>query len=363
MKTGSHAISNLQLPMPLLTELGILRKWIYKYAAPPELRQAAMVVDSNCKRYQAMLQVAIFGLLLATVGWFSPSALALETNGDSVFLSTSFRDADQKFLRFLSSSDGYHWTNVPGTFLEAKVGASQQFRDPSLLRGPDGTFHLVWTAGWHHDQGFGYASSRDLIHWSAQQFVPVMTNEPTTVNVWAPELFYDDGQFIIVWASTIPGLFPDKLEKHDNNQRLYFTTTSDFANFAPTKLFYDGGFSVIDPFILKDGARYVLVCKDNSRPALNLRVAFSDSPVGPWKDVSAPFTQKFTEGPCALKVGDDWLIYFDAYRQKIYGAVKTRDFKTFTDITSEVSFPVGHKHGTALRVPREILEGLLKAQP
>ena len=79
--------------------------------------------------------------------------------------------------------------------------------------------------------------------------------------------------------------------------------------------------------------------------------------------MSAPFTQKFTEGPCALKVGDDWLIYFDAYRQKIYGAVKTHDFKTFTDITPEVSFPVGHKHGTALRVPREILAGLLKAQP
>ena len=71
---------------------------------------------------------------------------------------------------------------------------------------------------------------------------------------------------------------------------------------------------------------------------MNLRVAFAGSPLGPWKNVSEPFTQKFTEGPCALKVGDDWLIYFDAYREKIYGCVKTRDFKTFTDATKEVSF-------------------------
>ena len=75
--------------------------------------------------------------------------------------------------------------------------------------------------------------------------------------------------------------------------------------------------------------------------------------------MSEPFTEKFTEGPAALKVGDDWLIYFDAYGEKIYGAVKTRDFKTFTNITKEVSFPEGHKHGTAIRVPREILDGLL----
>jgi len=284
---------------------------------------------------------------------------------DSVYLFTSFRDSDQKYLRFLYSFDGYHWTNVPGTFLEASVGMSKQFRDPSIARGPDGVFHLVWTAGWHGEQGFGYADSRDLIHWSEEKYVPVMTNEPATTNVWAPEIFHDaDGkQFVIMWASTIPGRFPDFQEKHDNNHRLYFTTTHDFVNFTPGALFMDPGFSVIDPFVLKDGGSYVLVCKDNSRPYLNLRVAFSQSPLGPWQDVSAPFTQKFTEGPCALKVGDDWLIYFDVYREKIYGAVKTRDFKTFTDITKEVSFPQGHKHGTAIRVPREILDGLLAAHP
>ena len=300
--------------------------------------------------------IAVATLVVLT--WRMVAAPA--AGGNSAFLFTSFHDADQKYLRFLYSYDGYHWTNVPGTFLEAKVGLSRQFRDPSISQGPDGVFHLVWTAGWRKDQGFGYADSTDLIHWSEQKFIPVMTNEPTTVNVWAPEVFYDGGQFYIYWASTIPGRFPDHLEPTNNNQRLYFTVTRDFETFAPTKLFFDPDYSVIDPFVLQDGDHYVLVHKDNSRPQLCLRVAFGESPAGPWHDSSQPFTYKYCEGPCALKVGDDWLIYFDAYRKKIYGAMSTRDFKTFTDITDQVSFPPGHKHGTAIRVSRAILDNLLQ---
>jgi hypothetical protein len=301
-------------------------------------------------------------VMLIFMAMLCPARAQAEGDGQ-VFLFTSFHDSDQRYLRFLYSFDGYHWTNVPGTFLEANVGTNHVFRDPSLQRGPDGIYHLVWTCGWHGNQGFGCASSKDLIHWSQQQFVPVMTNEPTTVNVWAPELFYDTNQedFIITWASTIPGRFPDKTEPHTNNNRLYYTTTRDFINFAPAKLFFDPGFNVIDPFILKDGNRYVLVCKDNSRPVMQLRVAFAESPLGPWSNASPTFTDRFSEGPCALKVGNDWVIYYDAYRKKIYGAARTRDFKTFEDITGEVSFPGGHKHGTAVRVPRSILDGLLTA--
>jgi hypothetical protein len=292
-----------------------------------------------------------------------PEAVAADKN--VAYLFTSFDTSDQSRLRFLYSFDGYHWTNVPGTFLNAGSGSGRVFRDPSCVRGPDGAFHLVWTAAWRRNRDFGYASSRDLIHWSEPEFIPVMTNEPAAVNVWAPELFYDAPrqQFIITWASTIPGRFPDHLESSDNNHRLYYATTRDFKSFTPAKLFFEPGYSVIDAFILQDGNRYVLVHKDNTRPVRALRVAFGNSPLGPWRDVSAPFTEGFTEGPCALKIGDDWLVYFDAYRERFYGAVKTRDFRTFVEVTKEVSFPEGHKHGTALRVPREILDGLLQNKP
>jgi hypothetical protein len=280
---------------------------------------------------------------------------------DSIYLFTSFRNNGEDGLQFLYSEDGFAWKRIPGNFLKPRVGLSQLMRDPSLAHSPDGTFHLVWTTGWRKDQGFGYAESKDLVNWSDQRFIPVMAHEPTTVNVWAPELFYDEPnkKFIICWASTIPGRFPDNLEPHDNNQRMYYTSTADFRTFTPTKLFFDPGFNVIDCTIVGRGDSYVLVLKDNSRKQMNLRVAFGNSPVGPWRDVSTPFTGPFTEGPSVLKLGDDWIIYFDAYRQGIYGAAKTRDFKSFVDVTGQVSFPEGHKHGTALQVSRSIVERLL----
>jgi len=279
----------------------------------------------------------------------------------TVYLFSTFKEPEQDGLRFAYSFDGYHWTNVPGLFLKARVGGGIM-RDPSIVQGPDGTFHLVWTTAWRGDKGFGYAQSKDLVHWSEQKFIPVMAHEPATVNVWAPELFYDrrEKQFIICWASTIPGRFPDYLETPTNNHRMYFTTTRDFETFTATELFLDPGFSVIDCRILDADDGYVLLLKDNSRPQRNLRVAFSDSPLGPWRNISEPFTDKLTEGPTALKIGEDWLIYFDSYGTSAYGAVKTRDFKTFTNVTAQMTFPPGLKHGTAFQATRRDLDRLLR---
>ena len=281
---------------------------------------------------------------------------------DEVFLFTSFREPGEHGLQLLTSEDGLKWMEVPGVFLKPQVGAGKLMRDPSLARGPDGVYHLVWTTAWHGDLGFGYACSSDLVNWSQQRFIPAMQHEADAVNVWAPELFYDDRQsrFVICWASTIPGRFPDYGEPHGNNQRMYCTTTRDFETFTPTALFLDPGFSVIDAMIARDDSRYVLILKENSRQCMKLRVAFGPTPLGPWSDVSEPFTGMFAEGPSTMKLGDEWYIFYDAYRAGRYGAVKTQDFKKFVDASAEVSFPPGHKHGTVLRVPRSHVDNLTK---
>jgi hypothetical protein len=324
-----------------------------------------------------------FIILLASCGGSKP-----------VYMFTSFHEPATDGLRFLYSYDGYHWTDLGDSFLKPIVGGGQTIgggqtvgggrtvandgprgaspqassakpvmRDPSIAQGPDGVFHLVWTSGWEGDKGFGYASSRDLIHWSDEQFIGVMNDEPATVNVWAPEIFYDEvgKQFIIVWASTIPHRFPRGEEPEDNNHRLYYTTTKDFKTFAKTALFFDPGFSSIDAMIVRrrvsgPAAPYVLVFKDNTRPQRDIKVAFSGRPTGPYGNVSASFTEPFTEGPTTVKVGKDWLIYYDMYRKKTFGAVRTRDFKTFTDIAGEISVPAGHKHGTIFKTTRKVLK-------
>jgi hypothetical protein len=192
----------------------------------------------------------------------------------------------------------------------------------------------------------------------------MMATEPTTVNVWAPEIFYDDEakQYIIVWASTIPFRFPKGQEDENNNHRLYCTTTTDFKTFAPAKLFLDPGFSVIDAQILKHGHEgYVLVMKDNTRPNRNILVATGKNPLGPYSNYSKRFTELFSEGPNAVQAGSSWLIYYDSYRLKKYGAMKTTDFKTFKDVSNQVSVPEGHKHGTILKVSRKTLESIRKS--
>lgn len=273
-----------------------------------------------------------------------------------VYLFTSFHEPATEGLLMLYSEDGYKWVDMDTIFLKPAIGKDKIMRDPSVVQGPDGTFHLVWTTEWKGGNGFGYASSKDLHKWSEQKYIPIMAHEPSVVNVWAPELFYDDveQQFIIIWASTLPFRFEKGIEDEDNNHRMYYTTTRDFENFSPAKLFFDPGFSVIDAVIVKaDTGKYVLVLKDNTRPHRNIKVAFADRATGPYTNVSAPFTESFTEGPTVTKVDDDWLIYFDVYQSKKYGAVRTKDFKSFERIDSLVDVPIGHKHGTIFKIDKK----------
>lgn len=288
--------------------------------------------------------------------------LGLTACNQKAYLFTSFREPATAGLRLAYSYDGYHWQDLDTTFVKPTVG-DKVMRDPSIARGADGTYHLVFTSAWKGSQSFGYTNSRDLIHWSEQRSIPVMQQEPSTVNVWAPELFYDDEQkeFIIFWASTIPHRFPKGQEDEDNNHRMYYTTTRDFKTFTETKLFLDPGFSVIDCMIVRRGKNdFVLVLKDNTRPNRNIKVAFGRQPLGPYSEPSAPFTPNFSEGPTVAKVGDNYLIYYDQYRDKIYGAMRTLDFKTFTDVTRDVSLPQGHKHGTIIEIRKKEVKKLLK---
>jgi hypothetical protein len=285
----------------------------------------------------------------------------LASCNSKVYLFTSFHEPANEGLRMLYSKDGYHWNDLDTILLKPHVGNQKVMRDPSMVQGPDGIFHLVWTSSWRGDKGFGYSSSKDLIHWSEQKMIPVMEKEPTTVNVWAPELFYDNEQkdFIIIWASCIPGRFERGLEEDSNNHRMYITTTKNFKTFTDTKLFFDAGFSAIDAVIVKRASKdYVLVVKDNTRPERDIKVAFADNPKGPFTNVSKPFSDNFTEGPSVVKVKEKWLIYFDSYRKQIYEAVSTKDFKTFQNIDSRVYIPQGHKHGTILTVNKRFIKKL-----
>ncbi len=140
-------------------------------------------------KHTLLLSFAVFYILISAC---SP------TREKEFYLFTSFHEPANEGLRYLYSEDGYHWDSIPGIFLKPEIGNQQLMRDPSIVKGPGDMYHLVWTTSWKGDLGFGHARSKDLIHWSEQQMIPAMT-DTTTVNVWAPEIFYDDvnDQFIV----------------------------------------------------------------------------------------------------------------------------------------------------------------------
>jgi len=303
--------------------------------------------------------IAIIGLFLILV---FQAFLSCETEKE-YYIFTTFREPATEGLYLAYSEDGYHWKDLKGPYLTPEVGASKILRDPSIERGADGVYHMVWTTDWRGGNGFGYAHSKDLINWSAQKFVPVMAHEPDVVNVWAPEIFYDDDQdqYIIIWASTIPFRFEKGIEDEDNNHRMYYVTTKDFVNFSDTKLFLDPNFSVIDCVIVKRAPQdYVLVLKDNTRPMRNLKVAFGTSPLGPFKNISEPYTGFKSEGPTVVRIKNRWLIYYDNYGGKNYRALSTTDFNTFEDISTQISLPERHKHGTITTISETVLKDLIQ---
>ena len=272
------------------------------------------------------------------------------------------------------SYDGYTWTpiNDNKAIMKPNIGKDKLLRDPSICQAPDGTFHLVWTSSWK-DRIIGYASSKDLVHWSEQESIPVMKDYPTAQNSWAPELFYDKKKklYYIYWASTVPGAKGVKTEgclsENGSNHRIYCCTTKDFKKFSKTKLWYNPDFNAIDAAVVEDpvtGELIMAVKNENlNPPEKNIRVVKGKSmKKGFPHEVSAPIHPKQRcEGPAPLFVGNDLIVYYDMYSRHQFGASLSHDHgETWEDVTSKIKMPQGMSHGTAIAVDKKFVDKLVQ---
>ncbi len=306
--------------------------------------------------------------------------LALHCNNreeTDVFLFSYFTGNGEDGLHLAYSYDGLTWKALKNgeSFLTPRVGNDKLMRDPCIITGPDGTFHMVWTVSWG-EKGIGYASSKDLITWSEQKYIPVMQHEPDAKNCWAPELFYDDvnEQYLIFWVTTIPGRFPETdwqsnegVFGQGNNHRMYYVTTRDFIEFSETAIFYDHGFNVIDATIIKAADEYVMFLKDETNkpftPQKNIKIATSDKAAGPYGPASEPITGGYwAEGPTVVKIGALWHLYFDKYRMRQYGLLVSSDLQQWIDRSDDLEYPAGLRHGTVFTASEPILKNLINLQ-
>lgn len=274
---------------------------------------------------------------------------------DRFFLFSYFTNSDdgQSGTRLALSEDGLNYLPINGgnPVIKPGVGESKLMRDPFLYRDPHrDLYHLVWTTSWKGNT-IGYASSPDLLTWSEQQALPVMASVPGTRNCWAPEIIHDEdtGQFVIFWSSTVAEYAPDE---DIRDHRIYAVTTRDFVTFSAPSLLFDPGFNIIDASFLRMDKKLVLFVKDERAvpEQKNIFWLTAESPTGPFGPISAPITGNWVEGPTAIELEGETIVFFDQYRHGKYGAVATRDFQAWYDATARIAIPDGANHGSILEI-------------
>jgi signal transduction histidine kinase len=276
------------------------------------------------------------------------------------FLFGYFTGTSEDGLHLAFSLNGYRWEplNYGRSILRPEVG-EKLMRDPCIRQGPDGTFHLVWTAGWDGNY-IGYASSRDLVHWSPQKAIPIMAGQPGTRHCWAPEIFWDQsaGQFLLFWASAVTNLAsPGKPEKPYD--RIYCSATKDFNTFMPPALMFDPGYGVLDATLMPVSNRFCLFFKDGEQN--HLQLATGENPAGPFGKIETIWKWGSLEGPAAFQAGSQTIVGFHYQGGRVNGAVKTADFQNWEDATAGVLLPPGSMQGTVLSVTGKNLEPLLQS--
>lgn len=301
--------------------------------------------------------------LIAAAGIVSAfTAPSAADAADTYWLFTSFRGSGDG-LHLAYSNDAKHWTEIPRIVLKPEVG-SKLMRDPHIARGPDGTFHMVWTSGWG-DPGIGYARSKDLVHWSPQRFLPLMEDTPGVKTCWAPELFWDESaeQFIVMWSSNVepPGQEPPPGGFH----RAYYSLTKDFTEFTSPKMLFDPGLNNIDTTMLRVGDKYRIVFKEtDDQPAEiygDILAAEADAPLGPYKLLPEPLiADTRVEGPAVVDVDGTTLLYVDYYANHRYGVQQSAsdDWQSWQDVTDQCRIVDGQRHGSIIAITRDELATL-----
>ena len=259
-------------------------------------------------------------------------------------------------IYFAISKDGYHWKLInDGRPMLKQSQHDELMRDPFVQRAPDGNFRMIWTWSMSMPAVIGYSTSSNLVFWSEQRQLPVIATIPTAQNAWAPAMYYqpDKKDWLILWSSTVP---TDGKTSGVLDNRIYATTTTQFKHFTPARLFFDPGYDVIDTTLVpandKMGQYYLLFEDERPTPVGNRILAAKGLAIdGPWRDISALFTETNSEGPTAIHVADGYLVYYDnTHDPQHYGAEFSMDLQHWFDATSRIAFPTGLGHGSFLHI-------------
>jgi hypothetical protein len=278
-----------------------------------------------------------------------------------LFCYTKDDGADGLHLSY--SHDGIVWRSINHgkSLLKPTAGKAKTMNNPSIVQDINGIFHMIWETG--SNNSIGYATSKDLINWSEQKELQVMGSEATVLNASAPELYYDklSRSFQIMWATTIPGRFPETEKADDGfNNRFFYTTTTDFNTFSKTKLLFDSEFPVNDACIFKRKGLFFLFFKNE----LNKKIQYASSRrIKSFSStVSEPISGKnFAKSPTAVQIGKYTYVYWEDFMDKHISGVRCKNIKkpVWEDVTAVIHFPT-KGNGSVFKINNNTLLELQK---
>jgi len=286
-------------------------------------------------------------------------------------LVMSYFTAADEALHLALSSDGRVFVpvNRGEPVLRGTVGTCS-LRDPFIGVGPGGLYHLLATDGWSSPY-IVHASSEDLLTWSEQELLPVMSGIAGAHNAWAPEFFYDPQTdlYHLIWSSVVDAdVASDHRDWQNTGQdhRIWHCTTKDFVTFSTAEVFFDPAYSVIDATVVWYAGSFTMAFKDErghndvaTEHKHILLTTFTD-PKGTFTDPIGPVSPGAAEGPTLFRRGDEWVLLFDHYLEDRYGGVSSRDGHNWTP--TDIAVPAGIRHASVLELegpPRWLGEGVV----
>lgn len=291
--------------------------------------------------------------MLLLLGFATSAARA-----EGAYVFAYFKEPGTQGIYLALSRDGYKFEPLnDGQPWVKPEQEGEIMRDVFMTRNPSGDgFRMVWTWGWKGDS-LGTAESADLMTWSPEKKVEIMKDFPTVRNVWAPETYWDAKakEWLVIWSSS----FNDS----SAGNRIWAARTKDFVTFTKPKVFFDPGFVVIDATMFHRRNDWVMVFKDQTMEPLRYQERWMAGPTveGPWGKISGPINESWSEGPSVVKVGDEFVVYYDHYRapRAKYEGVQTKDWVHWESVNDRMSFPDHSKHGSFFRVSDAEAERLL----
>ena len=277
-------------------------------------------------------------------------------------------------IYFAVSRDGYNWRELNGgkSVLKSTLGTTG-LRDPFIMRSADGErFYLVatdlcinkdgdwWKAQTNGSKSVMFWESQDLIHWSEQQMLAI--NNKTAGCTWAPEMYFDKetGEYMIFWASRT-------MSDHYAQQRIFYTTTKDFTEFAKPKAWINYPYSTIDTTIIEEDGKYYRFTKYEDAARIILECA--ESLQGEWTQIASKTldAQEGVEGPTCfefheedVKDGQKYALLLDNFGGKGYYMMTTDSLADgeFQRVKG-YSLPDRPRHGTVIRITDEEYDALV----